>query len=166
MRVRPVVDIFPDERNNRHVDDRDLDLRDLTYKLFVELGRAPTAADVADAWGSSTIADVDAGWRRLHDAHALVLNLATSEVRMANPFSAVPTAYRVQAAGRWWYANCAWDAFGICAALHGDGRIETSCPDCGEPIAVAVRDQRPDEDRLLFHCLVPAARWWSDIVFT
>jgi len=25
------------------------------------------------------------------------------------------------------------DAFGICAALHVDGRIETTCPDCGEP---------------------------------
>ncbi len=85
---------------------------------------------------------------------------------MANPFSAVPTAYRVQAAGRWWYGNCAWDAFGICAALHEDGRIETSCPDCGESLRIAVRDQRPDGASLLFHCLVPAARWWDDIVFT
>jgi hypothetical protein len=85
---------------------------------------------------------------------------------MANPFSAVPTAYRVHARGRAWYANCAWDAFGICAALHVDGRIETSCADCGEPLAVEVQDQRPDDDSLLFHCLVPAAHWWDDIVFT
>jgi Alkylmercury lyase len=83
-----------------------------------------------------------------------------------NPFSAVPTAYRVHARGRWWYANCAWDAFGICAALHSDGRIETSCPDCGEPLAVTVCDERPDDEGLLFHCLVPAAHWWDDIVFT
>ena len=85
---------------------------------------------------------------------------------MANPFSAVPTAYRVHAQGRWWYGNCAWDAFGICAALRSDGRIETSCPDCGEPLAVEVRGGRPDVESLLFHCLVPAARWWDDIVFT
>jgi len=78
----------------------------------------------------------------------------------------VPTAYRVQAGGRWWYANCAWDAFGICAALHTDGRIEMSCPDCGEALTVEVREQRPDVESLLFHCLVPAARWWEDIVFT
>jgi len=57
--------------------------------------------------------------------------------------------------GRWWYANCAWDAFGICGALHVDGRIEASCPDCGEPIAVEVRDEQPDGESLLFHCLVP-----------
>ena len=85
---------------------------------------------------------------------------------MANPFSAVPTAHRVHARGRWWYANCAWDAFGVCAALDADGRIETSCPDCGEPLAIEVRDQRPSDEGVLFHCLVPAAHWWDDIVFT
>jgi Alkylmercury lyase len=143
----------------------DLELRNRTYGLFVELGRAPTAAEVAVAT-ERTEEDVRAGWRRLHDAHALVLDGATGEIRMANPFSAVPTAHRVQASGRWWYANCAWDAFGICASLQVDGRIETSCPDCGEPIAVEVRDGRPDDESLVFHCLVPAAQWWDDIVFT
>ena len=147
------------------MDDHDLRLRELTYGLFVELGYAPTAADVAAAADLSA-EDVVAGWRRLHDAHALVLNPATDEIRMANPFSAVPTAYRVNAGGRWWYGNCAWDAFGICAALHTDGVIETSCPDCGEAITVEVRDEQPDDETLLFHCLVPAAQWWDDIVFT
>jgi len=143
----------------------DLELRNLTYSLFGGLGRAPTVEEAARAAGS-TVAEVEAGWRRLHEAHALVLSPATTEIRMANPFSAVRTAHRVQAEGRWWYANCAWDAFGICAALHVDGRVETSCPDCGEPIAVEMRDQRPDDESLLFHCLVPAERWWDDIVFT
>ena len=72
----------------------------------------------------------------------------------------------MQAAGREWFANCAWDAFGICAALHVDGRIETACPDCGEPLTIAVRDGHPDDPSLLFHCLVPARRWWDDIAFT
>ncbi len=112
------------------------------------------------------LAQVQEGWRRLHGAHALVLNPATAEIRMANPFSAVPTAYRVQANGRWWFANCAWDAFGICGALHVNGRIEASCPDCGEAIAIEVRDQRPDGETLLFHSLLPARRWWDDIIFT
>ncbi len=106
------------------------------------------------------------GWRRLHEAHALVLNPATAEIRMANPFSAVPTAYRVRADGRWWYANCAWDAFGVLGALKVGGRIESSCPDCGEPYAVEVVEQRTNRADLLFHCLVPAAHWWDDIVFT
>jgi hypothetical protein len=142
------------------LDDADLELRRRTYAFLVERGRAPAAAELGDA------DEVQAGWRRLHEAHAVVLDADTHELRMLNPFSAVPTGYRVQAAGRWWHANCAWDAFGICAALHADGRIDTSCPDCAAPIEIEVRDERPDDESLLFHCLVPAARWWDDIVFT
>ena len=59
-----------------------------------------------------------------------------------------------------------WDAFGICAALHVDGRIGASCPDCAESLTIVVRDQQPDDDSLVFHCLVPAILWWDDIVFT
>jgi hypothetical protein len=142
-----------------------LAVRNLTYALFVELGRAPSAGEVGHTAELSG-EEVVAVWRDLHRAHALVLNPATAEIRMANPFSAVPTAHRVRAAGRWWYGNCAWDALGICAALHADGRIETSCPDCGETIALEVRNQGVDDASLLFHCLVPASRWWDDIVFT
>lgn len=142
-----------------------IDVRNLTYRMFAESGRAPSLDEVANAAALSRD-EVDAVWRQLHSAHALVLNPATHEIRMAHPFSAVPTAYRVLAAGRWWYANCAWDALGICAALHVDGHVETSCPDCGEMIAVELRGQRVDDESLLFHCLVPAARWWADIVFT
>jgi hypothetical protein len=147
------------------MDESDLRLRHATYRMFVDLGRAPAAAEVASQLGFDE-AGIAEGWRRLHDAHALVLNDATAEIRMAHPFSAVPTSYRVQAGGRWWYANCAWDAFGICAALHTDGLIETSCPDCGDPLRIEVADQRPSDESLVFHCLVPARDWWSDIGFT
>jgi len=142
------------------MNDADLELRRRTYAFFVDHGRAPAAAELGAPQ------EVLAGWRRLHEEHAVVLNPATDELRMLNPFSVVPTAYRVQARDRWWYGNCAWDAFGICAALHADGRIETSCPDCGEALAVEVRDGEPDDESLFFHVLVPAAHWWDDIVFT
>ena len=136
------------------MDEGDLQLRNQIYRRFVELGRAPTRAEVGD----------DQGLRRLHDAHALVLD-AAGEIRMANPFSAVPTSYRVEAAGRSWYANCAWDAFGIPAALHVDGDVSTECADCGEAIAVELRDGPEPADHV-FHVAVPAAHWWDDIVFT
>lgn len=143
------------------MDDADLRIRNLTYELLVELGRVPSAEEASLAAG----ADVRESWQRLHDAHALVLD-AAGEIRMANPFSGVSTPYRVHAAGRRWYGNCAWDAFGICAALGSDGRIETACPDCGGELALEVRDEHPSDERLLFHCLVPAAHWWDDIVYT
>ena len=146
------------------MDDSDLALRNTTYALFAQRGRAPTAAEVA-AQSAVTTIDVQQGWKRLHAQHALVLDEAGG-IRMANPFSAVPTPHRVEADSRSWYANCAWDAFGICAVLGVDGRIDTTCPDCGEPIVVEVRDGRPDDEGHVFHSLVDAAHWWDDIGFT
>ena len=67
------------------MNDRDLALRNLTYGLFVELGRAPTAEEVASAH-ASPVEDVRAGWRRLHDEHAIVLAPDAETLRMANPF--------------------------------------------------------------------------------
>ena len=147
------------------MDELDLGLRNATYAHFVREGRAPTAADVSLEAGLPED-DVRAAWQRLHDEHALVLDAETGEIRMANPFSVVPTPHRVVAAGRTWYANCAWDAFGICAALDVGGRIETVCPDCREQLVVEVRDGRADDESLVFHSLVDAAHWWDDIVFT
>jgi hypothetical protein len=143
------------------VDADDLRIRNLTYELFVALGRAPSREEASLAAGR----DVAEGWRRLHDAHALVLD-AGGEIRMANPFAATPTSHRVNARGRWWYANCAWDAFGILAALHAEGRIESRCPDCGDELVLDVTGGPPGDESLLFHCLVPARHWWDDIVYT
>ena len=146
------------------MDPNDLEARNATYRRFVELGRAPTVDEVGTAIGADT-ERVRASWRRLHDGHALVLD-ANGDIRMANPFSAVPTAYRVDAAGRSWYANCAWDAFGIGVVLGGDTVIHTACPDCAEPIDLAVHERRPGDASLVFHVLVPAAQWWADIGYT
>jgi hypothetical protein len=136
------------------VDERDLALRNEVYRRFAE-GRVPTRAELGD----------DDGLRRLHDAHALVLD-AAGEIRMANPFSAVPTPYRVEAGDRRWYANCAWDAFGIPAALRVEGHVSSTCPDCGAALELDVGAGRPVPEELVFHVVVPAARWWDDIVFT
>jgi hypothetical protein len=132
--------------------------------MIVGLGRVPLAAEVAAARGVA-VGEVKAGWRRLHDGHALVLG-PSGEIVMANPFSAVPTAFRVEAAGRSWFANCAWDAFGIGIVLGASSTIETACPDCREPLRIEVHDNRPDDVRPVFHVLVPAASWWADIGFT
>jgi hypothetical protein len=142
----------------------DLAIRNATYRLFAELGRAPTVDEVAATVGEGSEAVGD-GWRRLHDAHALVLD-GEGRLRMANPFSAVETPHRVDAAGRTWYANCGWDAFGIGVALHTDSIVQTTCADCGETIEVDVRDYRPTTDDAVFHVLVPARDWWNDIGYT
>src|SRR6185436_4763043 len=84
--------------HQRLMDAAELRVRRATYQRFVELGRAPWAAEIAEAIGSDEGA-VRAAWRRLHDTHALVLD-ETGDIRMLNPFAARPTDFRVDAGGR------------------------------------------------------------------
>jgi hypothetical protein len=147
------------------MDESALALRNHVYRLFVEIGRASTFAEVAAELGLS-LDEVETAMRRLHDAHAVVLERDGLRIRMANPFSAIPTPHRVRADDRWWYANCAWDAFGILAALDVDGHVSSSCPDCAEPIEITVHGGEPIDDDHVVHVNVPAATWWDDIVFT
>ena len=142
----------------------DLAVRNASYRLFAELGRAPGVDEVAAATGQGSDA-VGAAWRRLHDAHALVLD-PEGRLRMANPFSAVETAHRVEAGGRSWFANCGWDAFGIGVVLRTDSTIHTTCADCGDAVDLEVRGYRPTDQTPVFHVLVPARTWWDDIGYT
>ena len=148
------------------MDEFDLSIRNELYSSFVRNGTVQTPAETATALGLDD-EHVAGALRRLHDAHALVLEPGTATIRMLNPFSAVATPHRVEAAGRSWFANCAWDALGIPAALHSDARVESECPDCGESLSLEVRDGELVEGAdLLVHFVVPARRWWDDIAFT
>ncbi|MBI3976422.1 MAG: hypothetical protein HY334_08540 [Armatimonadetes bacterium] len=131
----------------------------------IDTGRPPTAGDTAVALGSPS-ADVEAAYRRLAEGRALVLTPGTLEIRMANPLSAVPTAFGVEVGGRSWWGNCVWDALGIPAMFGADGRIVTACGDCGEPMTLRVERGALRPAAGLIHFAIPAARWWDDIIFT
>jgi Alkylmercury lyase len=148
------------------VDELDLRIRNHLYSSFVRDGNARALAEAAR---ELDIGDEEtrAAYRRLHEAHALVLEPDAESIRMLNPFSVVETPHRVEADGRSWWANCAWDALGIPAALHADGRVESACPDCGQQLELEVRDgELVRGAELLVHFVVPARHWWDDIVFT
>src|SRR5690242_9271760 len=98
------------------VNEQDWHIRLYVYRFFVEHERPPAYAETAHACGLADGA-ARAAYRRLHAAHALFLAPGSDAIRMANPLSAVPTAYRVHVQGRRLYANCAWDSLGIPAML-------------------------------------------------
>jgi hypothetical protein len=145
------------------VDSFDRSIRLEVYRTIVADGDPPAAEDLA-AELRVTPPEVEASLRRLADAHALVLQPGTSAIWMAAPFSAVPTPFDVSVGDRHYYANCIWDALGIPSCLHADARIDSSCPDCAEPLQLEVHDgglQEPADGVL--HFAIPAARWWEDI---
>lgn len=143
----------------------DLAVRRHILETFVA-GRVPTRLAVMQALGLDG-AQVAASYAALGAAHVVVLDRDSGEVWMAMPFSAVPTAFPVVIAGRSVWANCAWDAFGIAAALDEDISFATPCPASGAVIAGGVRrGVAYAHPGAVAYVGVPAARWWDDIGFT
>jgi Alkylmercury lyase len=122
--------------------------------------------EVADALGLDEARVADS-FRRLDQAHAIVLEPGTLEVWMANPLSARPTGFRVRTADeRSYFGTCAWDGPGVLAMLGVDGTVSTVCHDCDEPLEMEVRDGELRSIEAVAHFAVPAARWWEDIGHT
>lgn len=135
------------------------------YLHFAETGRRPSPADTAARVNSGVDQVLDA-YRNLRAERVLVLEDNGASILMAPPFSGVPTQHRVEAGGVEYYGNCAWDALGIPPALQSPATIYSRCEQSGEPLQLEVGLDGPEASDWYFHCQVPAALWWQDIVFT
>lgn len=140
-------------------------IRAFVYRHFAETAHPPSADETA-LYFDLTHEEAVSAYQELHQHHALYLKPGTSEILMANPFSGVETPFRVHANGRIYFANCAWDAFGIPAALHTDAEIEALCAQTGEPIQMSVRGQHIQHSDALVHFLIPFREWYNDLAFT
>ena len=142
----------------------DQKVRHYVYDQTMKTTASPTVAETAAAL-SSTPAEVLASFQRLAETHMLVLQRDTGEILMANPFSAVPTPFLAQVDGRTYYGNCIWDVMGIPAVLKRDAVIQTSCGDCGTSMTLRIVNGSLEPAVGIVHFAVPAAQWWTDIVF-
>jgi len=145
--------------------DFDTQIKLVVYRHFAETGHRPSPGSVAARVGSDVESVLDA-YLRLRSQRVLALETDGSSIRMAPPFSGVPTQHVVIVDGTQYFANCAWDAVGIPAALHQSGIVYSRCEQSGDPLRLTVSAEGPEPSTWLFHCLVPAAKWWDDIVFT
>lgn len=141
------------------------DVRLHVYDRFIETAAAPSTVETALALGAAE-PDVAAAFRALADARMLVLHPGTTTVWMAMPFSNVQTPFTVISDGRAYYANCAWDAFGVAAVLGSDARVFTTCADCGGAIERKIANGVLTDGRGVVHFALPVRRWWEDIGFT
>ncbi|KAA3646207.1 MAG: hypothetical protein DWQ07_08260 [Chloroflexi bacterium] len=139
-------------------------LRMHVYEHFVETSRAPSIAQCAEAL-QITADEVRRDFRQLADLSMLVLQ-ADDEILMAEPFSAVPTAFNVDVNVQRYWANCMWDALGVAAALNKDAVVTTCCADCGDALEVVIENSAITSGAGLVHFAVPASEWWRDVVFT
>ena len=124
------------------MNDRALELRRRIFVSFAETGGPPPL----DGEDPAVVA-------ALQQAHVIVLDDAGA-IRMAHPFAAHDEGATVATAdGRRWRGNCAWDGFGIAAALRLHDFTVTS-----NGVTAA--------DDGFFHVEVPAGRWWDDPAYT
>jgi hypothetical protein len=145
---------------------RDVVVKQAIYAALADTGRAPDSREVAETL-SLPEPDVLAAFDRLHRQRLLVPEPGDpSRIRMAPPFSGVPTAFRVHARDRGYFANCVWDALGIAAALNAVAVVDASDGHTGEPLSLAVTRDGPLPTSLVAHFAVPAAHWWDDILRT
>ena len=135
------------------------------YHSFIEAGRAPSVASLAERLGAGEDA-VRQSLGELRAARVLVLEPDDVTIRMAAPFSGVPTPHVVAIGDRRYFANCAWDALGVAAMLHADAVVHSECAQSKERLELPVGRDGPGPSTWVFHTLVPAGRWWQDIVFT
>ena len=141
-------------------------VRQFIYATIASRGTPPNVAEVAHSLRLQE-GIVEAAFRRLHDLHAIFLEAGTgpAAIRMAHPFSAVPTGFRVHSGDIDYWANCAWDALGIPAALKRDAMIAATYTEDGQPAPLDVRDGKLVGSGRV-HVLRPFRRWYDDMVFT
>ena len=145
--------------------EEDVRVKVAVYRHFADTAHRPEIADIEARTGLDH-GRIRAALARLRAQRLLLLEPDGETIRMAPPFSGVSTVHQVDVNGISYSANCAWDAFGVVASLQQPGRVRSECGQTGEPLEIAVGRDGPEPSSWLFHCLVPAAQWWSDLVFT
>ena len=146
--------------------DLDTKVKLAIYEITAESGHIPNSAEVSRKIDIGE-AEVVGSFGRLHAKRLLLPEPgAPNRIRMAPPFSGIPTKFPVEANGKNYYANCVWDAYGIAAALHSDAISRASDGHTGEPLTLEIKNGEVVLKSYVAHFAVPAAHWWDNLIFT
>ena len=143
-------------------------IRHFIYSHFADTTHPPSVDESAQHF-SLSIEEASEYYKELHNRHAFFLEPGTLTIRMANPFSGIPTDFKVHANGKTYFANCAWDMLGIPAALHTDAVIEAVCTESNESVQLEIKNGNiapAASSDLLVHFPLPFSHWYDDLVFT
>lgn len=143
----------------------DLKVRYRVYRFFADNCRAASYEEIAVLLNAAK-EDVRDSFHKLHERHMVFLEPGADTIRIANPFSAIATKFRVKTGRKEWWANCAWDSLGIAAALNADVRIEATYPDVQGTVELQVNNRAVDGKNHVVHFPLPCRQWYDDLVFT
>lgn len=144
------------------------ELRKYVFDSFVESARAPLVEQIMQRFQLSREVVVE----RLQDlqaSHHILLLPGTYRILMANPFSNIPSPFRVSTGSMQYYANCAWDAVAFHVMLDRDVRISSFCHHCGTPIEFSLSRRKlgsnEGKDVIVF-LGTPVSKWYDNLVVT
>ncbi len=127
----------------------------------VETGHAPDLATLASVAKLSP-EEAEQGLRKLNEIHGVVLAPNSLKLWSLHPFALAPTQFWVTSTRGGWWANCAWYALGIGAALREDVHILTSDGGEGQPLQLDITGGKASRTDLFMHFPYPPARWWDN----
>ena len=141
------------------------DVRIAIYDSIVAHQSAPSVEAVARRLGAG-VAETEEAFRALAADRVIVLGSGTLDVAWAPPFAVMATAFRSRVGAAARHAPCAWDAFGIPAALAASSAvIDAQCAWSGQALDCGIQNGQA-RGHAIVHLLVPAARFWDDIFYT
>ena len=140
-------------------------LRVFVYDELLDRGTPPRIAEIAAHFGVAPN-EARSALAELRIGKTILVHPQSGEVWMAGPFSATETPYRVTLGHTQWWANCAWDMFGIATIARAIVGVDTHCTDCGDPMSLVCDPAVAPNDEGVVHFLVPARRWYENIGFT
>jgi hypothetical protein len=143
----------------------DLQVRYQVYNFFADNYVAPSYQQIANLLNADD-ENVRISFHKLHERHMIFLEHDSDSIRMANPFSAIPTRFKVISGNKQWWANCAWDSLGIAAALKIDVQIKASYPDTQETVDLQVDNGIVDGKGHIVYFPLPCGHWYDDLIFT
>ncbi len=114
-------------------------VRHFVYQQIADTARPPSVDETARHFNIST-EEAGTYYGELNSRHAFFLEPNTLTIRMAWPFSAIPTDFKVHANGNIYYANCAWDMLGIPVVLQQDAVIEGVCTESNETVKLEIKN--------------------------
>jgi alkylmercury lyase-like protein len=140
-------------------------VRAFVYQHFADTTHPPSA-DVTAQHFNISLEEAAEYYKALNARHAFFLDPDTLNIRMAWPFSAIPTDFKVHANGKTYYANCAWDMLGIPVILQSDATAEAVCTESNDAVQLEIKNGQVTNSELLIHFPVAFSHWYDDLVFT
>src|SRR4051812_14927330 len=134
-------------------------LRIFVYDWLMERGTMPAVAEIAEPFGESPEA-VRARLAGLRIGKTILVHPTTGELWMAGPFTGAKTDFTLTDGKRTWFANCAWDMFGVAMLVGRPLAASATCADCGEGVTIECTPEHPPESDALVYFLLPARQWY------